>query len=604
MERKKLALLRILQILQQYTDADHPMTQAEILEKLFKDYGIEMERKAVAGNLELLQDAGFEIGSIPQRGVYLISRPFEDGELQLLMDSVIFSRHIPRKSAEELIVKLREMASRHFKNSLMSVKSLAGQYQIPSPELFWTLQQLNEAMANERKVAFYYNEYQIDKQLHPVWDAPRKVNPYQIVAANNSYYLIGNLDENDGLTHFRLDKITGIEILREDRKSIRATKEGKIEIGTYLSSHPYMLEGEARSVVLRIRKEEIGRAIDAFGKQFTVLDSDDLTVLVSLSADMENVYYWALQNGDCAEVREPQMLRDRLRDTVSAMKESYLKGDADRLAQGIRYTERNGALEARFVQTKGSLGRLALPRVWRFSAEGTDIADVSFLTRYRRLKKLLIRWSPVTDLSCLSSLPELKALDLQYTPVSSLDFLRGRALEELVLAGNHVEDYSPLYEMAGLKFLYADDDTLKAIDCGRLKACFPGIAINGDGAQRELAVPIRVDPDQRFGGEYPANLLECVYGRPIGTIPKRSTSGSAVKTMLYDRLDPEGEKLILALFQKRRSFGELAKERGMLPEAVYMQYMTALKQLKRVPLNERMEAMLHRARNDIDQEVK
>ena len=74
--------------------------------------------------------------------------------------------------------------------------------------------------------------------------------------------------------------------------------------------------------------------------------------------------------------------------------------------------------------------------------------------------------------------------------------------------------------------------------------------------------------------------------------------------MLYDRLDPEGKKLILALFQKHRSFGELAKERGMLPEAVYMQYMTALKQLKRVLLNERMEAMLRRARNDIDQEVK
>ena len=94
LEPKKLALLRILQILQQHTDADHPMTQAEILKRLSNDYGIEMERKAVAGNLELLQDAGFEIGSIPQRGVYLISRPFEDGELQLLMDSV---NHIANK---------------------------------------------------------------------------------------------------------------------------------------------------------------------------------------------------------------------------------------------------------------------------------------------------------------------------------------------------------------------------------------------------------------------------------------------------------------------------------------------------------------------------
>ena len=158
--------------------------------------------------------------------------------------------------------------------------------------------------------------------------------------------------------------------------------------------------------------------------------------------------------------------------------------------------------------------------------------------------------------------------------------------------------------MTGLKYLYADDDTLKSIDCGRLKARFPGIAVNGDGARRELAAPIRVDPDQRYGGEYPVNLLKCVYGRPIERIPKRSTAGSAVKTMLYDWLDPEGEKLILALFQKRRSFGELAKERGMLPEAVYMQYMAALKQLKRVPLNERIDAAISRAKIDKNQEVK
>ena len=46
-EPKKLALLRIWQILQKHSDYDHPMTQEDIITHLRNDYGIEMERKAV-----------------------------------------------------------------------------------------------------------------------------------------------------------------------------------------------------------------------------------------------------------------------------------------------------------------------------------------------------------------------------------------------------------------------------------------------------------------------------------------------------------------------------------------------------------------------------
>ena len=60
-ESKKLAILRILEILKKYTDVDHPITQEKIAEYLEQEYGIVIERKAIGRNLSLLKEAGYEI---------------------------------------------------------------------------------------------------------------------------------------------------------------------------------------------------------------------------------------------------------------------------------------------------------------------------------------------------------------------------------------------------------------------------------------------------------------------------------------------------------------------------------------------------------------
>ena len=56
LEAKKLLIIRILQILEYYSDVNHPLTQEEIIKKLYDNYGIEAERKAIGRNIALLQD--------------------------------------------------------------------------------------------------------------------------------------------------------------------------------------------------------------------------------------------------------------------------------------------------------------------------------------------------------------------------------------------------------------------------------------------------------------------------------------------------------------------------------------------------------------------
>ena len=122
-EPKKLALIRILQILERYTDCDHPLKHEEIVKKLENDYSITVERKAIGRNISLLQEAGYDIETT-KKGSYLNSRLFEDSELRLLSDSVLASQHITASHSKDLIEKIASLSNKYFKSHIKNVYSV------------------------------------------------------------------------------------------------------------------------------------------------------------------------------------------------------------------------------------------------------------------------------------------------------------------------------------------------------------------------------------------------------------------------------------------------------------------------------------------------
>ena len=109
MEAKKMALIRILQILLEHSDINHPLTHDMIAERLYNDYGIEIERKAIGRHINDLIEmfekesvnkiAGDEIiiASDKRKGTYIEKRVFEDSELRMLIDGVLSSKYITAK---------------------------------------------------------------------------------------------------------------------------------------------------------------------------------------------------------------------------------------------------------------------------------------------------------------------------------------------------------------------------------------------------------------------------------------------------------------------------------------------------------------------------
>ncbi len=141
----------------------------------------------------------------------------------MLIDSVLFSKSIPSGNKKELLEKLKELSNKYFKFSAANIQSYDSADREINKELFYTIEVLDEAISKGLKVKFFYNEYGADKKLrHRLNEAGEAreyvINPYIMAANSGKYYLICNYDKFDDIAHYRIDRISNIQILDTPRK--------------------------------------------------------------------------------------------------------------------------------------------------------------------------------------------------------------------------------------------------------------------------------------------------------------------------------------------------------------------------------------------------
>ena len=110
---KKMLNMLILNILEQYSDAEHRLTQQEIIRLLKSNYDMECDRRSVKNNILYLNELLGDVIDM-ENGYYLAEREFENAELRMLIDSVLFSKNLTQKQAKDLIEKLRAKGNRYF----------------------------------------------------------------------------------------------------------------------------------------------------------------------------------------------------------------------------------------------------------------------------------------------------------------------------------------------------------------------------------------------------------------------------------------------------------------------------------------------------------
>lgn len=319
---KKMLLMLILQILKDYSDDEHHLTQQRIIKLLKSEYGMDCDRRSVKANVLSLIEMGYEI-DMPD-GYVLLSRDFEESELRLLIDSVLFSKTISKGQAKELIGKLEGFGTKYFESKVKHVDASAGLIRTNNKQVLYTVGILNDAMDAKKKVAFRYGAYDVDLKIHDKGD-DYKVNPYQLVAANGFYYLLGNVDQYDNLIYFRVDKILNIEILEEKIKPKKFVKglENGLDVPKHMAEHIFMLSGKCGIVKFKTKKYMLDVVVDWFGRDIAVSDEENDEVIIRVECNYKSMKYWAIQYGNKVEILEPQSLRDEIIRNLKAMIKKY-----------------------------------------------------------------------------------------------------------------------------------------------------------------------------------------------------------------------------------------------------------------------------------------
>jgi len=347
MANKKKIIINILDILQRYTDENHRLSQKEIAEILKNEYNMTIDRKSVKRNLsnllEIYEDkiaysesirmvTNKKTGEIEESYIlsdFYLKRDFSDAELRLLIDSLLFSKHIPYSDCKALIEKLEGLSNKYFESKIKHICTLPHN-RSENKQLFYTIGILDEAISKEKQVRFKYCLYSSDKKLHPRLDSSGKpkeyiINPYQIVATNGRYYLICNNDKYDDLSNYRVDRIMDIELLDTFSKPKRDVKgaENGFDLSKHMSEHIYMFAGKSVTVRFIAEKFIISDILDFFGDDVKFSNETEDKIMVTVTVNEQDMRLWALQYALQVKVISPQSLVDDIKSDIMKAVEQY-----------------------------------------------------------------------------------------------------------------------------------------------------------------------------------------------------------------------------------------------------------------------------------------
>lgn len=325
---KRARILLLLKYFQENTDEQNPKSMSEILEHL-EQAGVKAERKAVYADIGILRDMGYDIIRTNERATayFLGQRTMELAEAEICASAVSAARFITEKKSRELIRKLGSFfgsaASTRFRERL----ELARTQKTHNEEIYYNIDRIVRAQDAGRKISFLYFEYMPDKTRRFKKDGQRyTASPYSLMWFEDAYYLVCNIDKYDNLSHFRVDRMSRIEIKQDDMRAISEVSEYRnyIDFDEYHRSVFGMFGGQPQNVRIRFKDELATAVFDRFGLDIMVSDIRDGWFTVSVSVRVSQGFLsWLTIFGDKAEVLYPESLRADIVNLITSLQRLY-----------------------------------------------------------------------------------------------------------------------------------------------------------------------------------------------------------------------------------------------------------------------------------------
>jgi len=321
MAHKKLRILYLARFLREQTDEDHTVTVNDMIDYL-AGYDISAERKAIYDDLELLRLFGMDIvyTKTKTHNYYLGQREFELPELKLMIDVVQSSPFLTAKKSMELIEKLEGLTSRAQAGMLRRQVHVLNRVKTLNEQLYYNIDGINEAINTNRMIRFRYFDWGIDGQRNYRHGGAHYQECPAALCVDRNYYLVTYRPGENKFIHFRVDRISDLQVVEAVRPPLPADFDPAVYVRTIFDMH----SGSQQWVTLELDGKLLNVAMDRFGREAHYRRGEQGTVIVSAQVEVSPTFLsWVLCFGSQARILEPASAVEELQALARAALSRY-----------------------------------------------------------------------------------------------------------------------------------------------------------------------------------------------------------------------------------------------------------------------------------------
>ena len=307
---RKIKLLKLLEMLQQNTDEQHPLSTGNLIAKL-SDMGIPCDRRTLAQDIATLNKLDYEIMVTTaghEKAYYVEDRNFSIPELKILIDAVHASSFITEKKSEELIAKIAALAGSHRAEVLTRSLVAFNTRKHSNEKIFYNVDRLEEGILRQKKVIFRY--FDLDEAGQRVYRREGHryvVEPVALVFNEDNYYLTCYSSRHDAASSYRIDRMDNVEVLEDDccEKAVQLRRQ----VAQHTEQAFKMFGGKLEDVVLEFDRGLIGAVYDRFGENTKMMASSESKCLASVKVQVSPVFWgWLFQFAGQMQILSPAHL--------------------------------------------------------------------------------------------------------------------------------------------------------------------------------------------------------------------------------------------------------------------------------------------------------
>lgn len=317
---QKIKLLKIMEILRQETDEEHPMTKVELAARLVA-MNVSCSPRSLIRDIKLLNEQGYEIMERligHEKAYFVCDRSFSVPELKILIDAVQAASFVTEKKTDELVDKIAALGGSHraaiLKGNLVKFNTRKHR----NETVYYTVGFLEDAIKQNRKVAFkYFDVTETGQRAFRRDGAEYVMEPVALVFNEDNYYLITYNEKYEATTNYRVDRIDSVRIL--DEKISETARSLRRKVARYTEEAFKMFNGQLETVTLRFADKLIGPVLDKFGEDTKMTRVDDHTIVATVSVRIAPTFWgWLTQFAGDMIITEPET-------AIKAYKEHLLK---------------------------------------------------------------------------------------------------------------------------------------------------------------------------------------------------------------------------------------------------------------------------------------